>query len=142
MRKVNPNSCTENRAVELPAALFSDVTGQNAFTPNPHDYRSPTINWVFLGQRTALMRGADAVAPSMIRRVSVHGIGLLHAQAIPVGEQFTMLLPRQGGQPVPVLCSAVRCEEGGWDGLFRIGAVFEAVLADEYATPLRAAAAA
>jgi hypothetical protein len=118
--------------VELPPALFSDVTGQNALSADPHDERARVANWVFLGQRTALMRGEDTVTPSMIRRMSVQGIGLLHPQAIAVGEQFTVLLPRtQGRQPVAVLCTAVRCEEG--DGLHRVGAVFEAVIGEEYA---------
>jgi hypothetical protein len=120
--------------VELPPALFSDVTGQNALSTDPHDDRGRIANWVFLGQRTALMRGEDAVAPSMIRRLSIQGIGLLHVQPIPVGEEFTLLLPRQAGrQAVPVLCKAVRCEEGATDGLYRVGAVFMGVLCDEYA---------
>lgn len=132
--------------MELPAALFSDVTGQNAFTPNPVDDRHPTVNWVFLGQRTALVcDGGDAAATSMIRRVSVQGVGLLHVRAIPAGERFTLLLPRQGGlESILVRCASVRCEEGQTDGLFRVGAVFEAVLTDEYAStvPMRAVRAA
>jgi hypothetical protein len=118
--------------VELPPALFSDVTGQNALSADPHDDRARVANWVFLGQRTALMRGEDAVSPSMIRRMSIQGIGLLHPQPIPVGERFTVLLPRtEGRQPVAVLCTAVRCDEG--DGLHKIGAVFDALIGDEYA---------
>src|SRR4051794_26126367 len=136
MCKVNPNPPSDgDHRVELPTALFADVTGQNALSADPHDDRGRIANWVFLGQRTALMRGADAVAPSIIRRLSIQGIGLLHLAAIPVGEQFTLLLPRQDGrQPIPVLCTAVRCEENAGDGLYRVGAVFDAVVGDEYAS--------
>lgn len=120
--------------MELPPALFLDVTGQIALSTDPHDERARVANWVFLGQRTALMRGEDAVAPSMIRRMSIQGIGLLHPQAIPVGEEFTVLLPRTDGrQPVAVRCASVRCEPGASDDLHRIGAVFLEVLGDEYA---------
>jgi hypothetical protein len=115
--------------------LFQDVTGISASSDNPRPQEKPVANWVFLGQKTILLRHpntGDAGCTARIRRISVQGIGLLHQQAMEVGEEFTLLLPRQDRSPVTVRCSAVRCEAGG-DGLYRIGAVFNAVLSDEYA---------
>ena len=120
--------------MELPSALFQDVTGVSASSANPTPEEKPVANWVFLGQKTILLRHpstGDAECSARIRRISVQGIGLLHQHAISVGEEFTLLLPRQSKGPVTVRCAAVRCEEGG-DGLYRIGAVFSAVLSEEY----------
>lgn len=120
--------------MELPAALFQDITGVPASSVNPKIDERPVANWVFLGQKTILLRNpaaGDAACSARIRRISVQGIGLLHDHPIPVGEEFTMLLPRPDRQPVTVRCAAVRCEEGG-DGIFRVGAVYTAVLSDEY----------
>jgi hypothetical protein len=119
--------------VELPPVLFEDVTGVPAASANPTAGERPVANWVFLGQKTTLLRepDADLSTATRIRRISVQGIGLLHEQAISIGEEFTLLLPRPQRSPVSVRCSSVRCEEGG-DGLYRIGAVFIAVLSDEY----------
>jgi hypothetical protein len=121
--------------VDLPANLFQDVTGHAASSANPTPEEKPVANWVFLGQKTILLRNpnsGDAACGARIRRISVQGIGLLHDREIPVGEEFTLLLPRQDAQPVTVRCAAVRCE-AGCDGLYRIGAIFTAVLSEEYA---------
>lgn len=121
--------------MDLPAALFQDVTGHSASSANPTPHEKPVANWVFLGQKTILLRNptaGDAACDARIRRISVQGIGLLHHCEISIGEEFTLLLPRQNASAVTVRCSAVRCEMGG-DGVYRIGAVFTAVLSDEYA---------
>jgi len=119
--------------VELPTALFEDVTGQPAFAPNPWPDESPVPAWIFLGQRATVLREGDrpkrpSAAPStMIGRVSILGVGLTHDHPIPVGEVFTLVLPRRHGRaPLPVLCTCTRCEETNL-GPCRIGAVFTAL---------------
>lgn len=130
--------------MELPPALFLDMTGLPAASASPHPDEKPLTNWVFLGQKTVVVRdlpegGVDAASP-MIRRVSVQGVGLLLDREIPAGEAFTLLLPRRGDQPVAVRCAAVRCE-AGVDGMFRVGAVYTEVLGRDYAVPGRAGVA-
>lgn len=126
--------------MELPPALFLDMTGLPASNANPHPDETPLTNWVFLGQKTVLVRdlagGEVDAAAAMIRRVSVQGVGLLLDRELPAGEAFTLLLPRRGDQPVAVRCAAVRCEVGS-DGLYRVGAVYTAVLGREYARTIR-----
>jgi hypothetical protein len=121
--------------MELPPALFSDVTGAPALVANAAPDELPVANWVFLGQKASLAGDdglAEATGNCRIRRISVRGIGLLYDRELAPGAEFTVLLPRQGRQPVAVRCSAVRCEEGCADALFRVGAVFTSVLSDEY----------
>jgi hypothetical protein len=120
--------------VELPPALFEDVTGQPAYTPNPWPDERPIPSWVFLGQRATVLRNNEptrlgiATAPAArIGRVSILGVGLVHDHPIPVGEVFTLVLPRRSGRPpLPVLCTCTRCEETDL-GQSRIGAVFTAL---------------
>lgn len=127
--------------MELPSALFSDVTGSPAFVPNASPDELPVTNWVFLGQKATLLgenQNCDGpTANCRIRRISVRGVGLLYDRELAPGAEFTLLLPRQGRPPVAVRCSAVRCEEGCADALFRIGAVFQSVIGNEYQVEAR-----
>jgi hypothetical protein len=127
--------------MELPSALFSDVTGSPAFVPNASPDELPVANWVFLGQKTSLLgddeTANDHAANCRIRRMSVRGVGLLYDRALEPGAEFTLLLPRQGRTPIAVRCAAVRCDEGCADALFRIGAVFTKVMGNEYQAAAR-----
>lgn len=126
--------------MELPPALFEDVTGQPAFMPNPWPDERPVPSWVFLGQRATVLRDSEPTAPAdpapsaRIGRVSILGVGLVHDHPIPVGEVFTLVLPRRSGRPpLPVLCTCTRCEETDL-GQSRIGAVFTALPNTEHLT--------
>lgn len=119
--------------MELPPALFEDVTGQPAYTPNPWPDERPIPSWVFLGQRATLVRKGEPVPPAdpapaaRIGRVSILGVGLVHDHPIPVGEVFTLVLSRRGGRPpLPVLCTCTRCEPTDL-GPYRVGAAFTAL---------------
>jgi hypothetical protein len=119
--------------VELPPALFEAVTGQPAYMPNPWPDERPIPSWVFLGQRATILRDgavprrAHAAPLARIGRVSILGIGFVHDHPIPVGEVFTLVLPRLHGRPsLPVVCTCTRCEETEL-GQIRIGAVFTAL---------------
>jgi hypothetical protein len=124
--------------MELPPALFSDVTGSPAFVANASPDELPVANWVFLGQKASLASEGDAgetrTEVCRIRRISVRGIGLLCERELAPGAEFTLLLPRQDREAVAVRCSAVRCEEGCADALYRVGAVFMSVMSNEYPT--------
>jgi hypothetical protein len=121
--------------VDLPAALFRDVTGLSEGPGEAFDDRRREARRVFLGQRTTVLRDlagvSDDASTSMIGRFSTRGMGLVHGSPIPPGEAFTVLLPRVRGEPVAVRCVAVHCHTSGPDA-FLIGTAFEAVLSDEY----------
>ena len=59
----------------------------------------------------------------MTRDLSFRGIGLLQAQPSPKGTQFVIVLPKQLGKPLPVLC-VVQYSRPLADGLYNIGAAF------------------
>ena len=123
--------------MDLPDQLFQDVTGlPDGGEDFPEDDRRGAPR-VFLGQRTTVIRDrmglSDDASEGMIGRVSVTGIGVVCERAMAVGEVFTILLPRQRGEAVPVRCAAVSCHRcGGGGGAFLVGAVYEAVLSEEY----------
>jgi hypothetical protein len=74
----------------------------------------------------------DDASVSFVGRVSALGLGLVHGQSIPPGEMFTVLLPRQSGESIPVRCIAVCCRNCGGPDTYLIGASFTAILNDEY----------
>lgn len=126
--------------MELPPALFEDVTGQPAFAPNPWPDESPVPAWIFLGQRATLLREDDhpkrthLPPATVIGRLSILGVGLTHDHPIPVGEIFTLVLPRRSGRPpLPVRCTCTRCQQTDL-GPCRIGAVFTALPTAEQTT--------
>jgi len=124
--------------VDLPAALFRDVTGLSEPVAESFDDRRREARRVFLGQRTTVLRDlaglSDDASASIIGRFSTRGMGLIHGSPIPPGERFTVLLPRAGGgEPVAVRCVAVHCHTSGPDA-FLVGTAFDAVLSEEYAT--------
>ena len=53
-------------------------------------------------------------------------------RAVAVGEVFTVMLPRLRGEAVAVRCAAVSCHRCGGGSAYLVGAVYEAVLSDEY----------
>jgi len=125
--------------MKLPDALFQDVTGLSVPAggdPVDDDDRRAAQR-VFLGQRTTLLRDAagvsDDAADAMIGRVSVTGLGVVCERAVAVGEVFTILLPRRRGESVPVRCAAVTCHPCAGGSAYLVGAVYRAVLSDEYA---------
>ena len=124
--------------MKLPDALFQDVTGlsvgSGGVEPGDDDRRA--AQRVFLGQRTTVLRDrlgvSDDASDGIIGRVSVTGIGVVCERAMEAGETFTILLPRQRGEAIPVRCAAVSCHRCGAGNTFLVGAVFEAVMSDEY----------
>jgi hypothetical protein len=124
--------------MKLPDALFQDVTGLSAPAGgDPVDDDRRAAQRVFLGQRTTVLRDrtgvSDDAADAMIGRVSVTGLGVVCERAIAVGEVFTVLLPRRQGESVPVRCAAVTCHPCAGGSAYLVGAVYRAVLSDEYA---------
>jgi hypothetical protein len=75
---------------------------------------------------------SDDASDGIIGRVSVTGIGVVCERAMEAGEVFTVLLPRQRGEAVPVRCAAVSCHRCGGGNTFLVGAVFEAVMSEQY----------
>ena len=122
--------------MKLPDALFQDVTGLSVGAVEPGDEDRRTAQRVFLGQRTTVLRDrlgvSDDASDGIIGRVSVTGIGVVCERAMEAGETFTIMLPRQRGEAVPVRCAAVSCHRCGAGNTFLVGAVFEAVLSDAY----------
>jgi len=123
--------------MKLPDALFQDVTGLSAAGVEPGDEDRRSAQRVFLGQRTTVLRDrlgvSDDASDGIIGRVSVTGIGVVCERAMEAGEVFTILLPRQRGEAVPVRCAAVSCHRCGAGNTFLVGAVFQAVMSEEYA---------
>jgi hypothetical protein len=125
--------------MKLPDALFQDVTGlSGSATDDPVEQDRRAAQRVFLGQRTTVLRDrlgvSDDASEAMIGRVSVTGLGVVCERAIAVGEVFTVLLPRLRGESVPVRCAAVTCHPCGGGSAYLVGAVYRAVLSDEYTT--------
>ena len=60
---------------------------------------------------------------AMTRDVSFRGIGLLQSKPSPSGTQFVVVLPKQIGKPLPMLC-VVMYSRPLADGLYNIGAAF------------------
>jgi hypothetical protein len=122
--------------MKLPDALFQDVTGLSAARVEPGDEDRRTAQRVFLGQRTTVLRDrlgvSDDASEGIVGRVSVTGIGVVCDRAMETGEVFTILLPRQRGEAVPVRCAAVSCHPCGGGSTFLVGAVFRAVLSEQY----------
>jgi hypothetical protein len=128
--------------MKLPDALFQDVTGLPASaTDDPLEQDRRAAQRVFLGQRTTVLRDrmgvSDDVNEAMIGRVSVTGLGVVCERAIAVGEVFTVMLPRRRGESVPVRCAAVSCHPCAGGSAFLVGAVYRAVLSDEYQAGVR-----
>jgi hypothetical protein len=130
--------------MKLPDALFQDVTGLSAPAAgdDPVEQDRRAAQRVFLGQRTTVLRDragvSDDAAEAMIGRVSVTGLGVVCERAVEIGEVFTVLLPRRRGQSVPVRCAAVTCHPCAGGSAYLVGAVYRAVLSDEYATGVKA----
>jgi hypothetical protein len=122
--------------MKLPDALFQDVTGLSVAAAAAVDEDRRAAQRVFLGQRTTVLRDrlgvSDDVSEGIIGRLSVTGIGVVCDRAVEAGEVFTVMLPRQRGEAVPVRCAAVSCHRCGAGNTFLVGAVFEAVLSEEY----------
>src|SRR3954463_6137503 len=123
--------------MKLPNALFQDVTGLSVVAVESGDEDRRAAPRAFLGQRTTVLRDrmgvSDHASPGIIGRVSVTGIGVVCDRAMEAGEVFTVLLPRQRGEAVPVRCAAVSCHRCGAGNTFLVGAVFQAVMSEEYA---------
>ena len=123
--------------MKLPHALFQDVTGLSAGVVEAGDDDRRAAPRVFLGQRTTVLRDrmgvSDDASEGIIGRLSVTGIGVVCDRAMAAGEVFTIMLPRQQGEAVPVRCAVVSCHRCGGGNTYLVGGVFDAVLSDEYA---------
>jgi hypothetical protein len=61
----------------------------------------------------------------MTRDISFRGIGLLQAKPSPQGSQFVVVLPKQEGKPLSLLCTVMYSRPLA-DSLYNVGAVFNA----------------
>lgn len=64
-----------------------------------------------------------------VRDLSRGGIGVMYTRALPMGWEFTTLLPRLASRPIRVRCAVVYCAVGAPD-MFSIGARFVEQLPD------------
>lgn len=62
------------------------------------------------------------------RDISPGGLGILHAKKMEVGAKFIVLLPREKGKPLLLLCTVRNCQELS-DSLYGIGTSFAEVAA-------------
>lgn len=123
--------------MKLPDALFQDVTGLSATLTDTVDDDRRAAQRVFLGQRTRVLRDlhgvSDDVSEGIVGRLSTTGIGIVCDRPMSAGEVFTVMLPRQRGEAVPVRCAAVSCHRCGGGNTYLVGATFAAVLSTDYA---------
>jgi hypothetical protein len=72
---------------------------------------------------------AGAAITVQTEDLSLRGVRMLHREAMAVGEEFLLLLPRKRHhEPLPILCTVAHCTSLG-EGRFAIGAEFICVLA-------------
>ena len=139
--------------MELPAALFEDVTGcappaAEATAPGASEAGAPVppserrgAERFYLSRRAlvAPVNGKKVETPrmAMLRDVSRTGVGLLHDRKVKPGQELIVYLPRKHeSRPVPVRCAVAYCERSGpKDGPYLVGASFLAVLDPDYAPP-------
>lgn len=62
------------------------------------------------------------------RDISPGGLGILHIKKMEVGAKFVVLLPREKGKPLLLLCTVRNCQELS-DSLYGIGTSFAEVAA-------------
>jgi hypothetical protein len=62
----------------------------------------------------------------LTRDVSFRGIGLFQSKPAPRGSQFVVVLPKQIGKPLPMLCTVMYSRPLA-DSLYNVGASFVAV---------------
>jgi hypothetical protein len=64
---------------------------------------------------------------ALLQDLSLTGMGLLQSRPMEVGKRFVALLPRDGKDPLSIVCVSRFCAQIA-DGLYRIGAEFQQVL--------------
>jgi hypothetical protein len=64
---------------------------------------------------------------ALLQDISLTGMGLLQSRPMEVGKRFVVLLPREGSEPLSIVCVSRFCCTLA-DGLYRIGAEFQQVL--------------
>lgn len=112
---------TFRRMVATPAAA-TKAAGQHEQRRTPRTRASLQAALMPFSDRFAL---ETIVAP--IRDISRGGFGFLHERQVPLGEQFALVLPEQGGPPLVILCTVAYWQPLAED-LFAIGARFCRVL--------------
>ena len=73
--------------------------------------------------RPLLNDGTGPAITVILQDLSVSGVGVLHSQALAMGQQYQIPLQRNFGDPLSLICTVVRCEQLD-EGLFSIGFEF------------------
>ena len=118
--------------MELTAEKFRQFVEAPAATAAPSEKREQRRTpHTRLTMYAALMPFSDRfdletiVAP--VRDISCGGFGFLHDHPVPLGEQFALVLPDEGGHTMAILCTVAYWQPIA-ENLFAIGARFCRVL--------------
>ena len=125
-------------AAELDVTRFSDLLAslREAKSEGSDQRRRPRAE---LLARATLIPLRESSQPGnlsvLIRNLSPTGLGFLHEQIMSLGEEFALVLPREGDTPAIVLCAVASWQPLARD-LYSIGAQFTRILRDGGETPL------
>ena len=73
--------------------------------------------------RPLLNDGMGTAITVILQDLSVSGVGVLHSQALEMGQQYQIPLERNFGESLSLICTVVRCEQLD-EGLYSIGFEF------------------
>jgi hypothetical protein len=120
--------------MKIPTQMFSEIVASlDASRAAPLDREQRRASRLDLQHSAAVITydgGGGHSAPVCVHDVSPRGVCLLHATPLTPGEQFVIHLPRQGGDPMPMLCTVAYCKPDDHDpnAAFRVGAEFVCAL--------------
>jgi hypothetical protein len=114
--------------MELTARQFAEMVnhlkGPSRFGGTSDQRRAPRVE---RHARIAIVPVADGQPRTPVsvdvKNVSSRGMGFVHNRKLKAGSQFLVKLPRQGGEPVEMLCTVVHCDPAG-KGAYAVGAEF------------------
>jgi hypothetical protein len=114
--------------MELTAQQFAEMVnhlkGPSRFGGPQDQRRAPRVE----RQARLTITPVDGVQPPTpvdveIKNISSRGLGFVHTRKLKLHSQFLVKLPRQGGDPVEILCTVVHCNPAG-QKCYAVGAEF------------------
>ena len=121
----------EAKVMELTAEVFRQIVASPAPSSEFGVWEQRRTPRMRLNVEAALMPFSDQLAPETIvapiRDLSRGGFRFLHDKAVPLGEQFALVLEESEGNPTVVLCTVTYWQPLATE-LFAIGARFCRVL--------------
>lgn len=124
--------------MQLSAEQFAEIMHGLHATPRPANQaeqrRAPRIARNVKLDITPIVDGvAQGAYTAQVENLSSRGLGILDANKLRTGSQFTLTLPHENGTVIPILCTVVHCRTVS-KNLFRIGAEFTCLVSDERRT--------